>query len=253
MKKGLTPLLLFRRELSKMHVTYDKLTFPPNVAIYVREIVQGKPLKTIPAGWNGLIIYHPASNQYYSSKSEDPLFYEEIIRTRLPVGRWEGTALSLRNLLDHHPDYQFFVTSMRSRTTVEMSLANMGKARVATKMGAMSTDYHVLFEVSSPFNRMTRYVCAPSQTPQEDLIAQANDSIDNWLKSKARIHGPERRTMRVALRYNSPNMPPVFEEKSEVTATPLLNGVEHRKFRTITMQKNLEAIQAFIHRTTFGG
>jgi hypothetical protein len=236
-----------------MHVVYDKLVLTEEIAGYMREVIKGTVPREIPMGWSGLIVYHNASNSYYSSKSQHPIEYEKILRTHQPPSRWEGVALALRRLLEQHPDYQFFVLPVVARPKVEHWLALQGKGRIATKMGDAAEDYHVLFKVTSPFNKFTRYVAAPSRTLHKDLIAKANISINHWLASFADLNRHERNVMRVALRAQTKSFPAIFEEKSEVTPTSLLNGRTHNEFRAITMQMNIGAIQEFIRKTTHGG
>jgi hypothetical protein len=235
-----------------MNISYDKLVLPDNLRPYVRELVPVTWDRDIPPGWDGLVIYHPATNQYYSTKSINPVQYYELLKTQYPDSVWKSVAVPLKLMLSSHPDFQMFVLHRRSREVVEKWFADNGKIRVTTKMGQAAEAQHVMFKVFSPYNKFTRYVTAPVDTPKEKLIEQANKSMGKWLGSNSKLHNNERTTMRVALRsLFQPNME-VFEPESVVTSTNYLSQAHHGQFRRISQNKNMEAIREFIRNTTRG-
>lgn len=235
-----------------MNISYDQIAIPDHLRVFVRELTPSSQATDIPPGWDGLIIYHPATNQYYSTKSINPLEYCEILRTRYPNAWWQVVAVALKNMLNTHPQFQAFVLNRKSRGVVEKWLLDIGKTRVATKMGQTADGEHILFKVYSHENKVTRYVSAPAGTSKDKLIEQANISMRIWLASKARMYSQERSTMRVALRSMTTPNPQVFEDEAIVTCTSLLRDVKHSQFRRVSQSKNLEAIREFISNTVCG-
>lgn len=232
-----------------MNIDYPKLHIAETIAPFMREIVNGVPVTPVPRGWCGILIYHPATEQYYSTKSVSPMTYERIVREQKGP-RWDTIAIALRKMLEHHPAYQFFILPVQARQTVEGWLSHQGKRRVATAMGEAANSEHVVFKVYSANNKFTRYVTAPCNTPREKIIAQANTSIAEWLKSTSSVNKHERDTMRVALR-SLPNINyKVFEETAEVQSTNLIANKNHSEFRSVCINMNLKAIREFIMATT---
>lgn len=235
-----------------MKIDYPRLEIPAEFKVLVREVVDGTGIGPIPRGWTGILIYHPATAQYYATTSRTPMTYEEIIRLRIEP-RWSRIAIALRKMLEHTPEYQFFILPMQARPTIERWLSHNGKRRIATKMGEAQVGRHVLFEVYSPYNKITRYVSAPSTISREDIISLANISLARWLKSSTTIHKHERETMRIALRSKFAVNGKVFESESVVNPTNLLEGHNSNEYRTISSDLNFKAIQHFIASTTIGG
>lgn len=233
-------------------VQYDKLVFPAELHAYVREVTFETRSRDLPPGWESFIIYHPATNQYYSSKSVGPLQYYDLVRTKQPWHRWDKVAHALRQMLETSSTFQFFVLNLRSRAIVEGYLANIGLRRVNTKMGDVTGQEHVLFRVYSPLNKITRYAVAPISTPREELIEKVNVSMAKWLGSHTRVNQQLRKTMRVALRSQFDINRSVFEKESIVTATNKLVGKKHNEFRVISMHENIQAIGDFVRATTGG-
>lgn len=231
-----------------MHISYPKLILDPHIASQLREVVGGVASKEIPSSWKGIIIYHPATNQYYSTKSKEPLVYEEVIRTK-PTGKWDKIALALRKLFNTDGTFQFFVMHVSIRPVVEQWLASQGKVRVTTKMGDAAEVMHVMFKVTSPFNKVSRFVVAPANEPREDLIAKANSGMALWLKSHSSNMRSERNTLQIALRSRMQVNNRVFEKESEVIATNLLNGYTHNQFRSHTRLLNELAVKEFVRLT----
>jgi hypothetical protein len=235
-----------------MDIEYDKLAIPQDLKAFVMEFTSATRGADIPPGWDGIIIYHPATNQYYSSKTINPWEYSDMLRSRSPQSLWATVAVALREMLDTHRQFQMFILNRKARGVVETWLAEIGKKRVATKMGQAANGVHVMFKVYSPFNKFTRYVTAPGDTPNEKLIEQANRSIKIWLGSAANKNSNERQTIRVALRYFTSSSTEAFEDKSVVSRTNLLNGYKHNEFRIVTQRQNLTAIREFVSNTTGG-
>ena len=234
-----------------MRIGYEPLTIPPHLQNYIREIKDGVVERPIPLGWEGIVVYHPATNQFYGTKSKNPAHYEEVIRTKTPR-YYPDVALSLRKLLDHDNQYQFFVFAIGARATVEGWLASIGKRRAATRMGEAAKVKHVMFRVTSQFNKFTRYVIAPSTATREELIKAANKGIAAWLQSTASAHRHERATMQIALRSRMQVNKEVFEPTSEVFVDNDLNNLQHNQFRNHCANWNLVAVKDFIHKTTTG-
>lgn len=232
-------------------VAYPELIFAPSVASFIREIVDGKPVTNIPKGWTGILIYHNATGQYYSTKSVKPMEYEEIIRERKEP-RWSGIAIALHSLLKQDSQYQFFILPLQARPAIEKWLADHGKRRVATRMGEAAKVEHVLFKVYSPYNKFTRFVAAPSDTIPAKIITKANAGLLQWLKAQTNIHKHERDTMRVALRGKITNNVKVFDRESVITHSHFLSGSKHNQFRTIVTELNFNAIRDFILATVTG-
>lgn len=220
--------------------------------MYVREIASPSAQSAVPPGWTGIIVYHPPTNQYYSSKTVHPFDYFDLLKTKLPESKWEDLAASLKQMLSSNHVFQFFVLHTKSRAIVEGWMAEMGKRRISTRMGDTATQEHVLFKVYSPFNKVTRYITAPVSTPQEEIITQANTSIARWLKSHSKMNQELRKNMRVALRCVFGAVPAVFEPESVISRTNKLAGKKHNEFRAITTHENIEAIMDFA-RMTQGG
>lgn len=235
-----------------MQITYNTLTIPDNLRAYVREIKLPVNDNDVPPGWTGVIVYHPPTDQYYSSNTVRPLDYHNLVLTKEPESKWKELAVSLRNLLTTNHTFQFFVLHVRSRNIVEGWLAEMGKRRVTTRMGETATELHVLFKVFSENNQVARYVTAPLSTPHEKIIAQANESMARWLGSQVKKDLAMRQTMRIALRSVVEVNHRVFEKESRVMATNLIADKQHSEFRVICRDQNLLAIKEFIRKTTGG-
>jgi hypothetical protein len=235
-----------------MQITYDPIVIPDRLRMYVREIASPPVQDVVPPGWSGIIVYHPATNQYYSSKTVRPFDYFNLLRSRQPEKKWEDLAVSLKQMLAINHTFQFFVLHTKSRDIVEGWMAEMGKRRISTRMGDTATQEHILFKVYSPFNKVTRYITAPLTTPHEKIIAQANTSISTWLKSHSRMNQELRKNMRVALRCVFGAVPVIFEPESVVSSTNKLVGKKHNEFRAITTHENLQAMMDFA-RATQGG
>lgn len=236
-----------------MSVEYDRLVIPQQLRSVLREVVKGVPDREIPISWYGIMVYHPATQQYYSTKSVRPLEYERTIRTRHPVATWNLIARSLQTLLNINHDFQFFVLHTKARHDVEGWMANQGFRRVSTKMGDCADEEHVLFKVYSPYNKIARYVSGPASMPKEQAIKLVNTSMATWLSSIAKQNRTVRETMQVALRSRIIINTRVFEDASEVTRTNLLVGKKHKEFRSICADQNLNAVLDFIRGTTTGG
>lgn len=233
-----------------MHISYPKLILDPHIASQTREVVNGIVNKEIPLGWQGVIIYHPATNQYYSTKSKTPLALEEIVRLK-PAAKWDRLSLALRKLFAIDGTFQFFITHISLRPTIEQWLASRGKVRVITKMGEAANIIHVMFKVTSLYNKVSRYVIAPADETQANLIAKANAGIAMWLKSHSSHMRTERNTLQVALRCRMQVNNRVFEKESEVIATNLISSMKHSEFRGYTRLMNELAAKEFL-RSTMG-
>lgn len=234
-----------------MQIDYDKLVLPDHIKVFAREVIKGQAQISVPASWQAIMIYHPATSQYYATKSATPFHYEQIVRERLQP-RYDNLAIALRNMLEVHPQFQFFILSTKARGMVEKWMASIGKRRIATRMGEAATEEHVLREVYSPFNKVKRYVGAPASHSHRQVIGAANTSMAQWLASSASQHKHERETMRVALRSRFDPNRGVFEREATVTATTGFEGCKHNEFRSILMEKNLQAIREFIQSTVTG-
>lgn len=235
-----------------MIVEYDKLNRPSHISHFLREIVNGIPERDIPAAWEGILIYHPATNQYYTSMSGDVLGYELIVREK-PYQHWKNKALVLRRLLDMHPQYQFFVMPTTARGVVETWLASQGKRRVATMRGEAMTEEHGVFQVSSPFNKVDRYVAAPLSTPAEKIVSKANLQFNRWLRTETLDNESIRNTLRVALRARSIEPRKVFDKTTAlVLRAPVPEEVCARNISAYIAHMNLEAAKDFIKKTTTG-
>lgn len=234
-----------------MRIGYQSLAIPPHIQNYVREIKNGVAQRQIPLGWEGIIVYHPATDQFYGTKSKNPVHYEEIIRTKTPR-EYPSVAVVLRKLLEQDDQYQFFVFAIGARATVEGWFASMGKRRVVTRMGEAAKVKHVMFRATSLNNKFTRYVIAPSTSTKEELIKAVNKGIASWLKSTSSVHRHERATMQIALRSRMQVNTEVFEPESEVFIDNDLSGLKHNQFRNFCMGRNIEEIKGFILRTTQG-
>lgn len=233
-----------------MDISFNKLVFADQIKGLVREVVNGTPTAPIPASWNYFLVYHPETHTFYSSKSTDPLIYEEIIRKHLEP-RWKDIAIALRRMLDRNTVFQFFVFSKTARPTVEHWLIQQRINRVATKMGEGKAPQRVLYKVYSQYNAIMRFVSAPANTSVIEIIAQANKSMKEWLESTSGVNRHERVVMRTATRSKTIANNNVFEATSIVTATALFNRVPTREYRALSMQYNLDAIKGFIANTTF--
>ena len=235
-----------------MKIDFQRLTIPDTIKLLVREVIDGVPVGNLPGGWNCITIFHPATKQYYSTKSINPLHYEEIVRLRLEP-RWTRIAVALRKMLDHHPEYQFFIMPHQARPHVEGWLSSSGMRRIATCMGeGESNDLLVLFKVYSPYNKMTRYVTAASSAPKEKIIKQANSGFAAWLGSGTRMNRHERETMRVAARSKFLTNTKVFEDSSIVARTNLLIGRTPNQYRALCTEMNIRAVREFILSTARG-
>lgn len=232
-----------------MKVDYPKLNIPPHIARFLCEIDNGIIKGRLLNNWTGILIYHPATNSYYSSKSNDPGKYESIVREKTPT-KWPSIALALRKLLDVDPNFQFFALPLIARAEVESWMASIGKRRVATKMGEKTNVIHVMFEVTSIYNKVTRYLVAPLTTSREEIIKAVNKGMANWLKSTSPAYHNERSTLQIALRSRSQINKEVFEPESSVIATNLLDGYTHNQFRNRCMMLNAEAARDFVRATT---
>lgn len=226
---------------------------PPNIAMYAIEITNGAPARPVPVNYEGIMVYHPATQQYYSTKSKDYRAYERMVRERDPkTTNWAKAALVLRKLFAVNESYQFFVLPVKTRHVVEEWMASQGYRRVVTKMGEAANVRHVMFKITSQLNKVARYVVAPESEPREDLIASANKGLANWLRSTAGQHRNERNTMRIALRSQWTINNRVFEPESLVERTNYLDGYKHNEFRTLTMRYNEEEIIRFVRATITG-
>lgn len=217
---------------------------------FTREIVDGVCVKEVPSAWKSILIYHPATDQYYATKSVHPLEYEAVLRNR-SAPRYAALAISLRKLLDINSTFQFFVLHQAGRVEIEDWLASIGKRRVTTKMGQGATPDREIFEIYSPQNKLTRYVSAPFDTPATKLISQANKAMAQWLSSTSSENRQERLSMQVALRSLGKTNTKVFEDTSVIRLTPLLCGQPHNRYRTICTENNLIQIKNFILSTCF--
>lgn len=235
-----------------MRIYFPRLDIPDHLKGMMREVVDGVLLTSLPTSWTGIMIYHPATNQYYATKSQNPMAYEEIVRTRQEP-RWSALAISLRKMLEHSPDYQFFILAMQARPTIEQWMASQGKRRITTRMGEANSGERTLFQVYSPFNKVTRYVVSFVNTPTDEVIEKANASMAQWLGSKSQTHRHERETMRVALRSKFTTNTKIFEKESVVTDTHALYRHSDNEFRSVCMNMNFNAILTFIQNTTRGG
>ncbi len=233
-----------------MEISYDKLVFADHVKSLVREVTDGVPSAEIPGSWDCFLVFHPATRTFYSSKSNAVLVYEEVIRKRLSP-RWDSIAIALRRMLERNSAFQFFVFSKTARPTVEHWLNSQGFSRIATKMGEGVSPHRVLFRVYSHENKIMRFVSAPSNTSELEVIAQANKSFKTWLASTSGINRHERTTMRVATRSKTVANSSVFEATSVVTPTALFDGRPVREYRSLCMEYNLNSIKTFIANTTF--
>lgn len=235
-----------------MIVEYDKLVRPSHISHYLREIVNGVPEKEIPAAWEGILIYHPATNQYYTTVSGDTAFYEQTVREK-PYQRYKALALVLRRLLDMHPQFQFFVMPTQSRPVVEAWLASQGKVRVATRRGEAMMEEHGVFQIYSPFNKINRYVAAPLSTPQENLVSKANLQFGRWLRTESTENESLRNTMRVALRAKAVTPTRVFDTGTAVIfRLSVPPDVIARNVSSYVAYLNLEAVKDFVRNTTTG-
>lgn len=235
-----------------MQIDFQRIVFPESLRLFIREVIDGVPATSVPKGWAGILIFHPATGQYYSTKSKEPLHYEKIVRLRLEP-RWSDIAVALQKMLQHHRDFQFFILPVQARPEVEGWLASQGHHRVSTMMGEGETGgILVLFKVYSPYNKMTRYVTTLSSTPKEKIIKQANAGFAAWLSSGTKMNRHERETMRVAARSKFFTNTKVFEDNSLVTSTNLLDNHTPNEFRAICAEMNIRAVREFILETTRG-
>lgn len=234
-----------------MQINFQRINFPEHLHLFAREVIDGIPVNVIPKGWEGILIFHPATGQYYSTKSKDPIKYEEIIRLRLKP-RWENIAVSLQKMLNYHPDFQFFVLPVQARPQIEQWMASLGHRRIATMMGEGAGEPRVLFKVYSPFNKVSRYVVASPTLSKTKIIAQANTALSTWLSSPVSRNQSERTSMCVALRSLNIVNSKVFEEESIITKTNLLFGYRDNEYRTVCTKMNLMATKEFIQNTVSG-
>ena len=234
-----------------MQIDFQRVSFPQDLRIFAREVVDGVPVTSIPKGWEGILIFHPATGQYYSTKSENPLKYEEIVRLRLEP-RWSDIAVALQKMLNHHRDFQFFILPVQARPEIERWLASQGHRRISTMMGEGAAEPRALFKVYSPINKVTRYVVALPSSSRVKIIAQANAAMGTWLASPIRRNQSERKNMLIALRSRNAINTKIFEKGSEITRTDLLVGKRDNEYRTICMDMNLQAIREFIRSTVTG-
>ena len=234
-----------------MKIDFQHVHIPTELQNFTKEVVNGVPVTSIPKGWPGILIYHPATQQYYSTKSVEPLRYEEIVRLRQEP-RWSSIAIALRKMLDNHSDFQFFIFPMVARPGVENWMASQGYQRIATRMGEGDTKDLILFKVYSRLNKTTRYITASSTTPKEKIIKQANTGYTAWLASGTRVNHHERETMRDATRSKFSTNTKVFEQESKVERTNLLAGHTANEFRAICSEMNIKAVREFIQSTVTG-
>jgi hypothetical protein len=235
-----------------MNIQFQRISVPEDFDNSFLEVINGVPVIDIPKGWSGIMIFHPATKQYFCTKSVNPLQYEEIVRLKKEP-RWSSIAVALNKMLDHHPDFQFFVLHTRARPIVEKWMAFQGYSRIATKMGEGTSEPSTLFKVYSPANKITRYVVAPHESSHSKLLKQANSSFAAWLASGTWVNRQERVTMRAATQSNGyKTNAKVFEKESVVTRTDLLNGLKDNEFRAVCTKFNLQAAREFIQATVRG-
>lgn len=234
-----------------MDYLYPTLIFDPGTAIFVREIKEGIPNKPIPPGWETIIVYHPSTNQYFTSKTKDPYAYELLLRNKEDPKR-KKLALVLLKLFAHNEQYQFFVLPLTARAVVERWLGSQGKRRVVTKMGEAAKEVHVMFQVESPFYNIVRYVVAPASESAESIIDKANESMTKWLRSSSTHLRHERNILRIATGSRNVTNEKVFDKQNcIVKPTDLLNGYTHNQFRSRTRELNEKAARKFVFNTTF--
>lgn len=234
-----------------MQVTFQQISFPDNIKGLVREVVSGVPDGEVPDSWQCVMIFHPATGQYYSTKCKYPLRYETVVYLRTGAS-WAKVAVVLRRMLKQHPQFQFFIHSIQARPQVEKWMADQGYVRVSTKMGEGAAEPRVLFKVYSPFNRIARYVSASPLDSKAMIIARANASFASWLASPTRKNYNEHKTMCIALRSKNAVNTRVFEKEAVITKTDLLKGRRYGEYRVICARANLKAIHEFIRSTVTG-
>ncbi|BAW19161.1 hypothetical protein [Ralstonia phage RP31] len=231
-----------------MKISHSKLVITDDIRVLLREVTPTTQKGDIPF-WKGIMVYHPSTGQYYATWAKNPLAYYSTLRTRFGP-KWDKVALTVHQMLEHNTEFQFFVLPIHGRPTVEQWMALQGKKRVATMRGDAAEQIHVLFQVYSPFNKVTRFVCAPGDTPKDVVIKKANESMLRWLGSPAKQNKHERDTMRIALRTLFSNKTNPFETTAQVIRTNQFANVKHNEFTSRVTQLNLQAIRNFILDTT---
>lgn len=231
-----------------MQIHYPRLVITDNIRPFLREVTAETKEADL-TFWKGLVVYHPATGNYYSTWSKKPLEYRALLGSRVGP-KWDSLALVLRRMLSVDPGFQLFVLPIHARPTVELWLAQQGKRRVATKRGEAADQEHILFQVYSYENKFVRFVCAPADSSNEDIIASANESMTRWLTSRAHKNKHERETMQVALRAKFGVKANTIESSARVSRTDLFKNVKHNEFSARVTALNLQAIRDFIQETT---
>lgn len=230
-------------------MTY-RLPIPEDIKTLLRELPL-EPNKTLPPTWNNFVVVSIAQRCFYASVSKDPVGYEDSIRKRINP-RWDNTAISLRKLLERDSAYQFFVLPKLARPEIEQWLISLGFRRIVTKMGEGAHAVSVCFKVYSHHNRLTRFVSAPADTCELDVIKQANKSLEIWLASQTKSKAALRQSIRTATRSTAHKAnAEVFEMSSLVTKTSLLDRAKTSEYRAIIRENNLKALEGFVLNTTF--
>lgn len=233
-------------------IDYPLIKVPFEMEQFVVEIVNGFPTRRLPR-WNGIIVYHPASNSYYSTKVKDPLIYEENVRGGKGFASYNNLALVLRRLLDQHALFQLFVVPYEARVIVEQWLSTRHQAkRVITLKGEAATTIPVLYKVSSFNNNFHRYVIAPHGETRENILKKVNAGIIAWLTSTAKLDQSVRTQLRTALRYTATTKLAVFEHNSGILETTYISNFPASHHSSISTKLNLEEVQKFVTRTYNG-
>lgn len=235
-----------------MKIVHDKLVIPEEMHQYLREVIDGKiQSNLVPSGWNGIMIYHPATGKYYATKSVTPMLYEAIVREKRQP-RYAELALGLRKMLDFDPQYQFFLLPTKMRPLVEGWMAQNGYQRVTTMRGEAVKEDLCIFQVYSEQHKVVRYVSAPCSTPHDKIIQKANMQLARWLRTQDRHNEHERNTMRIALNSKFTPNSKVFSDRATIRIMLTPQNVTPRNISTYIADINIAAIKQFIQDTVSG-
>lgn len=230
-------------------IDYPKLLPTHEVSPFLREVFSTtERYQTF--GWRGIMIYHPATEQYYATWAKDPTSYYRLLRAR-EEPLWSRAAVALKQMLEINPEFQLFILPVHARQEVERWMSNQGKRRVTTKRGEAATCRHILVKVTSVFHKLTRYTTVPEFYTDKQILGRVNLQFDRWLREDGFTLEHERRVIMTAVRAKfSGSKQKTFELESVIERTNAFDNVSHNEFSARVREFNLRSVRDFIRSTT---
>lgn len=209
------------------------------LAAYLTPITDFTKPVELPYRKAGVIVFHRASSSYYSTKVNDPFAYYKRLKPGHPSHT--SLALALQRAIGRHPEIDVFYTNEATRVDAENILKKMGYRRVATGRGERIARPHNLFSVTAKKSNIVRYVCADAKTPEEEIIASAEEGIRNFLTSQKTTQVTLRQRMLPIAGWTLFSQPKVFDHTSTVTDCGVLT-IKPKDYSAFVREKNLQAL-----------